>query len=202
MPETHAPLSPRAALRDLGPQAEGDAVVIRVLPPRACFSLRVDLSLLSPAKPIGGFALDMPINSCRTTDGRMAMRLGPDEWLLSGPQSEAAQIADEMEAALGRLHHALVDLGHARVALSVSGPSAADVINGGCALDLSSVAFPTGTATRALLGKTEIVLSRLDDRPAFEIECARSFAPYVRDFLHGAARQYRAQDSSPPAPQH
>jgi sarcosine oxidase, subunit gamma len=194
MPETRAPLSPRVALRELAPQVEGDAVVIRVLPPRARFSLRVDPSLLSPAKPIGGFALGVPINSFRTADGRMAMRLGPDEWLLFGSQSEAAQIARELEAALARLHHALVDLGHARVALSVSGPRAADAINGGCALDLSPVAFPAGTATRTLLGKAEIVLSRLDDRPAFEIECARSFAAYVRDFLHDAARQYRAED--------
>jgi len=30
-------------------------------------------------------------------------------------------------------------------------------INGGCALDLSTVAFPAGTATRTLLGKAEIV---------------------------------------------
>jgi sarcosine oxidase, subunit gamma len=194
MPETRAPLSPRVVLRELAPQVEGDAVVIRMLLPRARFSLRVNLSLLSPGKPTGGFALDMPINSCRTTGGRMAMRLGPDEWLLSGPQSEAAQIASEVEAALGRLHHALVDLGHARIVLSVSGPRAADAINGGCALDLSPVAFPAGTATRTLLGKTEIVLLRLNDQPTFEVECARSFAAYVRDFLHDAARQYRAED--------
>ena len=48
----------------------------------------------------------------------------------------------------------LVDVGHARVALSVSGPRAADVINGGCALDLAPAAFPTGAATRTLLIKT------------------------------------------------
>jgi sarcosine oxidase subunit gamma len=45
--------------------------------------------------------------------------------------------------------------------------------------------------TRTLLGKAEIILSKCDDAPTFEIECARSFAAYVRDFLHDAARQYR-----------
>ena len=89
------------------------------------------------------------------------MRLGPDEWLLSGPLSEAAQIAGDVEAALRGLHHALVDVGHARVALSVSGPRAADAINSGCALDLSPAAFPAGTATRTLLGKAEIVLATM-----------------------------------------
>ena len=96
-----------------------------------------------------------------------------------------------METALAGLHHALVDVGHARVALSVSGPRAADAINSGCALDLSPLAFPVGSATRTLLGKAEIVLARWDDVPAFEIECGRSFAAYVRDFLHEAGRQFR-----------
>jgi sarcosine oxidase subunit gamma len=176
---------------ELDSHAQDNAVVIRSLAPRSRFSLRIELSLLAPAKTIAGFALGMPINRYATAAGWTAMRLGPDEWLLSGPESQAAQIAGDVEAALDSLHHALVDVGHARVALSVSGPRAADVINGGCALDLASPLFPVGAATRTLLGKAEIILSRCDDAPTFEIECARSFADYMRDFLLDAARQYR-----------
>jgi sarcosine oxidase subunit gamma len=175
------------------PDAQGDAVAIRLLAPRARFSLRLDPSRLSRAKGSAGFALDLPINRCQAVGGRTAMRLGPDEWLLCGPQSKAAQIAADVEAALAGLHHALVDVGHARIALSVSGPRAADAINSGCALDLLPAAFPAGTATRTLLGKAEITLARWDAAPAFEIECGRSFADYVRDFLHDAARQYRTE---------
>jgi sarcosine oxidase subunit gamma len=197
MAETAARLARRAALREtdagqaLHPRS--DAVVVRLLPPRARFSLRIDPLRLSQANGSSGFA-DLPINRCRTTARRTAMRLGPDEWLLSGPPSEAAQIVSDVEAALRGQHHALVDVGHARVALSVSGPRAADAINSGCALDLAAAAFPAGTATRTLLGKAEIILARWNEAPAFEIECARSFAAYVRDFLTEAARQYRAQD--------
>jgi sarcosine oxidase, subunit gamma len=200
MPETAPPPSPRAALRasetDIPPasHADGDAVVIQLLAPRARFALRFDLSLLSGVKEVAGFPLDLPINRCRAAAARTAMRLGPDEWLLCGPRSEATRITRDVEAALARLHHALVDVGHARVALSVSGPRAADAINSGCALDLSTAAFPPGTATRTLLGKAEIILSRRDEAPAFEIECARSFAAYVRDFLHNASHQYPASD--------
>ena len=49
------------------------------------------------------------------------MRLGPDEWLLSGPRRRGARIARDVEAALARLLHALVDIGHRHVALPVSG---------------------------------------------------------------------------------
>ena len=188
-PSRRTPLTETGS--ELDSHAQDNAVVIRLLAPRARFSLRIDLSLLARAKTIAGFALGMPINRYTTAAGWTAMRLGPDEWLLSGPESEAARIAGDVGAALASLHHALVDVGHARVALSVSGPRAADVINSGCALDLASPVFPTGAATRTLLGKAEIILSKCDDAPTFEIECARSFAAYVRDFLLDAARQYR-----------
>jgi sarcosine oxidase subunit gamma len=196
MREAPARLSRRAPLSETDaeqePPAQGDAVSIRLLAPRAHFSLRIDLSLLARAGKVAGFALDMPINRYTAVAGRTAMRLGPDEWLLSGPENEAAQIAVDVEAALARLHQALVDVGHARVALSVLGPRATHVINSACALDLAPAAFPSGTATRTLLGKAEIILSKWDDVPIFEIECGRSFAVYVRDLLSVAARHHRA----------
>jgi sarcosine oxidase, subunit gamma len=47
-----------------------------------------------------------------------------------------------------------------------------------------------GMATRTLLGKAEIVLWRQAvDR--FQIDVWRSFAPYVREFLSEAAREFR-----------
>jgi sarcosine oxidase subunit gamma len=200
MAEAPALLTPRTALRVAGTDGgrpadahgSGDAVAIRLLAPRARFSLRIEPSLLVRAKGSAGFMLDLPINCCRAAGGRTAMRLGPDEWQLGGPQSEGAHIARELETALSGLLHALVEVSHARVALSVSGPRAADAINSGCALDLSPLAFPVGSATRTLLGKSEIVLARWDSVPGFEIECGRSFAAYMRDFLHEAGRQFRA----------
>jgi sarcosine oxidase, subunit gamma len=194
MPEAYLRLSRRTPLGETdvepGPRAQADVVVIRPLAPRARFSLRIDPSLLARAKTVAGLTLDMPINRYTVAAGWTAMRLGPDEWLLSGPERAAAQIAVDVEAALSALHHALVDVGHRQVALSVSGRRAADVINSGCALDLAPDALPVGAATRTLLGKAEIVLSKWDDEPTFEVECARSFAFYVRDFLQEAARQY------------
>jgi len=111
-PSRRTPLAETGS--ELDSHAQDNAVVIRLLAPRARFSLRIDLSLLARAKTIAGFALGMPINRYTTAAGWTAMRLGPDEWLLSGPESEAARIAGDVEAALASLHHALVDVGHAR----------------------------------------------------------------------------------------
>jgi sarcosine oxidase subunit gamma len=166
-----------------------DSVIIRLLAPRARFSLRLDPGLLPTTARVAGFTLDMAVNQRAGTGEKAAMRLGPDEWLLSGTEREAAQIAVDVGAALAGLHHGLVDVGHHYVALSVSGPRAADAINSGCPLDLSPAAFPAGSATRTLLGKAEVVLAKTDDVPAFEVACGRSFAAYVHDFLLEAARE-------------
>ena len=170
------------------------SVVIRLLAPRARFSLRLDPSLLPAVKQVAGFTLDMPTNRRVASGERVAMRPGPDEWLLSGAEGEAARIARDVGAALGGLHHSLVDISHRHVALSVAGARAADVLNSGCPLDLAPPAFQVGAATRTLLGKAEIILAKTDDLPTFEVECARSFAAYVHDFLLEAAR---AHDTGP-----
>jgi sarcosine oxidase, subunit gamma len=188
MAETGHPGTRRMALAEIVDVASG-SVVIQPLPPRARFSLRLDPALLATTGPIAGLTLDMAINRRTASGGRAALRLGPDEWLLSGTEREAAQIAVDVGAALAGLHHGLVDVGHHYVALSVSGPRAADAINSGCPLDLSPAAFPAGSATRTLLGKAEVVLAKTDDVPAFEVACGRSFAAYVHDFLLEAARE-------------
>jgi sarcosine oxidase subunit gamma len=190
MAETARALTRSLAIDASAFPAEAGTVAIRRLSPRARFSLRLAPSLLAPVPEVAGFALGMPVNRCRVARGRVAMRLGPDEWLLSCPPAEAAAVSAGLGAALAGLHHALVDVGHAHVAVAVAGPNAADVVNAGCPLDLAPHVFAPGHATRTLLGKAEIILSRPGEAAGFEIECARSYAAYVRDFLLEAAREF------------
>src|SRR5262245_49895081 len=68
--------------------ARAGAVVIRPLPPVARFSLRLQPTLLEHAKSVAGFVLNLPINRCQSVQGKRTLRLGPDEWLLCGPQME------------------------------------------------------------------------------------------------------------------
>jgi sarcosine oxidase, subunit gamma len=160
-----------------------NAAVVRILEPRARFVLRADSSVLPEGGNVAGFRLWMGINHRTASGQRVAMRLGPDEWQLSGPQAEAGPIAGALDTALAGQRYSLVDVGHSRIALAVSGVRAMDVLNSGCPLDLSATAFPTGRATRTLLGKCEVILARTDDTPTFEIECGRSLGAYLHDFL-------------------
>lgn len=120
--------------------------------------------------------------------GRAALWLGPDEWLLIARDGEFEAITTSLGSRdLGP--HSLVDVGHRNTGLILSGPKVAEVLNAGCPLDLDPSVFTTGSCTRTLLGKAEIVLWRqAADR--FHIECWRSFGPYVHEFLSEAAREF------------
>jgi sarcosine oxidase subunit gamma len=190
------PLADGAAALTAG--IDPDVLEVRVLPPRARFALRVDPALLPAGGEVAGFVLGMAINRWGDCARGRVLRLGPDEWLLWAAEGESGRIAADVSAALAGRHFSLVDVSHGRAAFGVSGAEAASLLNSGCPLDLSPAAFPAGTATRTLIGKCEVVLARADelptgDRPAFEVECGRSFASYLRDFLLEAARELRSR---------
>lgn len=157
-----------------------DARIAR-LDPCARWSLRMPGLL-----PVGGFGVDLPINRASRVEDRLSARLGPDEWLLCAPEGTAPAF-DTLE---GR-HHSLVDVSHRYAGFAIEGDAAQLVLAAGCPLDLDLAVFSAGSATRTLLGKAEIVLWRLDAAPAFRVECARSFAPYLQAFVQEAAREFR-----------
>lgn len=158
---------------------------VRPLPPASRFALRIkdpaDLPSLA-----GGLSLDQPINRFSAAGGRLAARLGPDEWLTIGAVPEADDLRAEMERALAGRLHAVVDVSQASLAFAVEGPEAENILNAGCPLDLDARHFPAGSATRTVLGKCEIILLRSGETE-FRVECARSFDEYVHAFLLEAA---------------
>lgn len=164
---------------------------LRRLPLSVQFAVRVRDDDQARAEVAAGYRLDIAINTFAADGDRISTRLGPDEWLLLGPHAEASTLAESIGTALADASHALVDIGHRHAAFELAGPRAVDMLNAGCPLDLDVRAFPTGSATRTLLGKAEIVLWRLSDAPAYRIECGRSFAAYVEAFLLEAGREYQ-----------
>ncbi len=156
----------------------------------ARFSLRLPYNQAEKLVKAGGMHLDMPINTCKLAGERMSARLGPDEWLLIGPEADNVSLGREVAGGLAGSFFSLVDIGHRNVAIQIDGPHAAEIINGGCALDLDDAHFPGGSATRTLFGKAEIVLIRANVERTYRVECWRSFAPYVYGLLKDVAREF------------
>jgi sarcosine oxidase subunit gamma len=135
------------------------------------------------------FGTPLPQQPCSSSQSvnRIALWLGPDEWLLMAPRSEGELVASVLAKALAETPHALVDVSDRNSALIVSGAAVEDVLSAGCPLDLDQTAFPVGMCTRTLFAKSEIVLWRTA-ATEFRIEVARSFLPYVEGVLGLAVR--------------
>jgi sarcosine oxidase subunit gamma len=126
----------------------------------------------------GGVVLEgvrLPDAPCRAAeaDGRAALWLGPDEWLLLGFAAQDTGFA-------------VVDVGHRQLGYRLEGPHAVTLLAAGVPLDLAEAAFPVGMCVRTLFEKAEIVLWRTGAE-AWRIEIARSFAPYLHDMIAAIA---------------
>lgn len=133
------------------------------------------------------FGLDLPQTACHASNsqGRAALWLGPDEWLLlCSPDIKFG--GSEVTPA-----HSLVDVSHRQLGIETSGPAAATLLNTHVGLDLDSPFGPApdaqNTCTRTLFAKAEIVLWR-KAQGEYHMEVSRSFAGYVVGLLAEAAR--------------
>jgi len=170
-------------LHDRRHAAQDGSLVLEVLSDEARFSLRIDTDNLP--RCVGAFGCDLSpdIGAAPGRDGRRALTLGPDEWLLLAPEGEREAITAGFSALGPGAPHSLVDVGHRSVAMRISGPGARDALNSGCPLDLSAI--PIGGCTRSVFHKAEVVLLRLD-ADDFRLEVVRSFADYVWSMLERA----------------
>ncbi|GAC1044362.1 sarcosine oxidase subunit gamma [Rhizobium sp. No.120] len=142
------------------------------------------ISLRAPADSVHGLSqaigLQLPTRpkTSASANGRHALWLGPDEWLVIDENGvELVGVA----ASSGVLHSA-TDISHRNTAVIVSGPGAEATLAAGCPQDVSLSAFPVGACSRTLLGKAEVVILRLDDE-TFRVEVWRSFSDYAFGLL-------------------
>jgi sarcosine oxidase subunit gamma len=176
-------LAPLAGLA--APAATG--FTLAPLPPASRFVLRARPAAQEAAAAPLGMAL--PTIACRaaTAGDRAALWLGPDEWLLLGPESAGPALASSLASVLAGLPHALVDVSHRQSGLTITGAQAAELLNSACPLDLDPDAFPVGMCTRTVFAKAQITLWRTAPE-TFRLEAWRSFLPYVWGYLAEAAR--------------
>lgn len=170
-----------------GREATGEGVKIAPLPPAERVSLRAPAESVASLSRALGVTLPQKPKTSASKGGRMALWLGPDEWLVID-ESGRDPLAD---CAKAKQLHSAVGISHRNVAIAVEGPAAAACINAGCPQDLSRVAFPVGACSRTVFGKAEIVLYRTAE-DAFRIECWRSFSDYIFTYLSEAARDAAA----------
>ena len=116
--------------------------------------------------------------------------LGPNEWLLATPESDAAEIAAKLSKSLKNQHIAINDLSGGQVTYRLVGEAAAALLAKGCTLDLHPSVFGPGQCAQSGLAKSAVLLTPLRDGSGYEIVVRRSFADYLWQWLLRAGRDY------------
>ena len=175
----------RPALEDR--EAFGTGVTVAPLPPAERISLRAPAESIASLSRALGVTLPQKPKTSAAKGSRIALWLGPDEWLVID-EAGTDLVGD---CAKAKQLHSAVDISHRNVAIAVVGPAAEACVGAGCPQDLSLPVFPVGACSRTVLGKAEIVLYRMA-ADGFRVECWRSFSDYVFTFLGEAARDAAA----------
>lgn len=158
-----------------------------------------DKAFIKAAKETLGFDLPKAPNSTAGNAGRAALWLGPEEWWVLADDKNALEaedaLADQLRAALTKVHCAVTGVGESRTRIRVSGPKSRDLLAKGCPLDLDPQAFgEVGRCAQSHVAKALVVLHLIAEDEAegacFDIYVLRSFSEYLWCWLEDAAREY------------
>lgn len=187
--------SPAAAYADrFAAASAGGAIRLAEIPFLTHLNVRAD-----PAGPaaerIGtALAVPLPMEPGAVTEGRglTVLWLGPDEWLVVGPDGAARELRERIRDAAAGEHVSVVDVSAQRTTLVVAGERARDMLAHGCALDLHPREFGPGRCAQTLLARTGVVLVTRED--GFWVLVRSSFAAYAAEWLLDAAVEYTAAE--------
>jgi sarcosine oxidase subunit gamma len=168
------------------------AVTLHEVPYLAQVNLRVDPE--GSAAPRIAAALDAPLpiypGTVAAGGSRSVLWLGPDEWLVLGPDGDAPVILRALRDALGATHGSVVDVSASRTTLELSGRRARDVLEKGCSVDLHPRSFQPGRCAQTLLARSQVLLWRPGDQ-SYRLLVRGSFAEYVAEWLLDAMEEFR-----------
>ena len=130
-----------------------------------------------------GFALPVVPNAVGSLDDRRALWLGPDEWLVVGPDGQQEAIERALHNALNGRFGSIVDVSANRTLLEIRGPKARELLAHGIPIDLEARSFGPGRCSQTLLAKAQVIIERRSDDPAFHLYIRSTFASYAADWL-------------------
>ena len=190
-----SPLAHAAGRLATATRQSGGALRLAELPYLAQINVRLDAK--GPAAEAVRLALGLPLpmepGTCVRGDGRTVLWLGPDEWLVVGPDGTAGDLEARLRGAIGDEPGAVTDVSAQRTTLLVSGPAARDLLAHGCSLDLHPRAFGPGRCAQSTLARAQVVLVARDEpRSGFWVLVRSSFADYLAEWLLDAATEHVA----------
>jgi len=145
-----------------------------------------DAGLMQRLAEALGFALPVVPNTVASKDDGRALWLGPDEWLVVGPDGQQQALKQTLRNGLDGAFGSIVDVSANRTLLEIGGPKARELLAHGVPIDLDARSFGLDRCAQTLLAKAQVIIERPDET-AFHLYARTSFASYVADWLLDAA---------------
>ena len=172
-------------------QTSGGSLSIRELPFLTQINLRVDSGDTAVMRRLSdslGSVLPMTPNTVTLAGDRRALWLGPDEWLVVGPENHQNAINEALHVGLDDAFGSIVDVSANRTVLEIRGAGARELLSHGVPIDLDAPAFGPGQCAQTLLAKAQVTIEHRDES-GFHIYTRTSFASYVANWLLDAAAE-------------
>ena len=145
---------------------------------------------VAEARRLFDVALPIKVNTTARSDTLTALWLGPESWLLvAGAESSLTDFTEKRDA-INQQGGALFDTSASRVAWTLAGSRAPDVLAKGCPLDFHPRVFAAGACAQSLYGHVGVLIEKRDEIPTFTLMVARSYARDVERALGIVAAQY------------
>ncbi len=174
----------------LSADSRGD-LSIREVPFVSQLNLRADPKdavLIQSFAAVLGFELPAVPNTVASREGRRALWLSPDEWLVVGPEGQQGVIEQELRNGLNGAFSSIVDVSANRTVLELRGAKARNVLAHGVPLDLDARSFSSGQCAQTVLSKAQVIIECRDEAD-LQVYVRASFATYIADWLLDAAVQ-------------
>ncbi|MFD5475403.1 sarcosine oxidase subunit gamma [Streptomyces sp. NPDC127105] len=157
-------------------------------------SLRVDPASAAAGRIGSVLGAPLPDHCGQTAQSgpHTAVWLGPDEWLVLS-QGDGPVLAAELLDALAGDPGSVVDVSANRTTLELSGPSARQVLEKGCVLDVHPRSFGPGRAVSTQVGPVPVVLWQTGDT-TYRLFPRSSFADYLARWLIDAMSEYQGPE--------
>jgi sarcosine oxidase subunit gamma len=116
---------------------------------------------------------------------RLAIWMGPDEWLLVDGSGDAEALGSALLAATAAHGGTVVDVSAQRTLLELRGPGVTDLLSAGCSVDLHPNVFEIGHAVQTMLARVDVIIGR-GGPETYHVAVRTSFAPYLVAWLRDA----------------
>ncbi|MEE9271755.1 MAG: sarcosine oxidase subunit gamma family protein [Robiginitomaculum sp.] len=167
---------------EIGAALQSGDLSVKLMEEKTRYSLRIKPNELAAFKKASGLKLPAKIGKSTRTTSHTYLCLGPDEWMVITTPENSNELRVKLEKTAAEFIYSYTDVSHRNVGFVLSGKQAASAINIGCPLDLSLDAFPIGKAARTVFENAPIMILRTKTAE-FQLECWRSFAPYICGFF-------------------